>query len=168
MVTKAVLSFTFLEPIDYVIHWWWQVDGSVTEMRCMCGNWGGNADFATLNPHFFNVLSASVNSVYSWKLCLSFLIFRLDACLELLIRTGRLPEAAFLARTYLPSQVSRYRLLILGRNVSNKNCTLIQSPFASISILGWWNSGEKISQKSIRKQRNPLLIQQSMKTFSLD
>ncbi|XP_045712879.1 coatomer subunit beta' isoform X1 [Phyllostomus hastatus] len=36
-----------------------------------------------------------------------FLQGKLDACLELLIRTGRLPEAAFLARTYLPSQVSR-------------------------------------------------------------
>ncbi|CAL9684704.1 unnamed protein product [Knipowitschia caucasica] len=32
---------------------------------------------------------------------------RLDKCLDLLIRTERLPEAAFLARTYLPSQVSR-------------------------------------------------------------
>lgn len=32
---------------------------------------------------------------------------RLDNCLELLIKTNRLPEAAFLARTYLPSQVSR-------------------------------------------------------------
>ncbi|KAK1168440.1 coatomer subunit beta'-like [Acipenser oxyrinchus oxyrinchus] len=36
-----------------------------------------------------------------------FLQGKLDHCLELLIRTGRLPEAAFLARTYLPSQVSR-------------------------------------------------------------
>lgn len=34
-------------------------------------------------------------------------LHRLDQCLELLIRTNRLPEAAFLARTYLPSQVSR-------------------------------------------------------------
>ncbi|XP_028275951.1 coatomer subunit beta'-like [Parambassis ranga] len=32
---------------------------------------------------------------------------RLDKCLELLIKTERLPEAAFLARTYMPSQVSR-------------------------------------------------------------
>ncbi|KAJ0063653.1 hypothetical protein NL108_004772, partial [Boleophthalmus pectinirostris] len=31
---------------------------------------------------------------------------RLDKCLDLLIKTDRLPEAAFLARTYLPSQVS--------------------------------------------------------------
>ncbi|KAM9500244.1 coatomer subunit beta' isoform 2-T2 [Clarias gariepinus] len=36
-----------------------------------------------------------------------FLQGKLDQCLELLIRTNRLPEAAFLARTYLPSQVSR-------------------------------------------------------------
>ncbi|XP_051874476.1 coatomer subunit beta' [Pristis pectinata] len=32
---------------------------------------------------------------------------KLDSCLELLIKTGRLPEAAFFSRTYLPSQVSR-------------------------------------------------------------
>ncbi|XP_047450209.1 coatomer subunit beta'-like [Mugil cephalus] len=32
---------------------------------------------------------------------------RLDKCLELLIKTDRLPEAAFLARTYMPSHVSR-------------------------------------------------------------
>ncbi|XP_075717399.1 coatomer subunit beta' [Rhinoderma darwinii] len=36
-----------------------------------------------------------------------FLLGKIDTCLELLISTGRLPEAAFLARTYLPSQVSR-------------------------------------------------------------
>ncbi|KAA8593760.1 hypothetical protein FQN60_004594 [Etheostoma spectabile] len=36
-----------------------------------------------------------------------FLQGRLDKCLELLIETDRLPEAAFLARTYLPSHVSR-------------------------------------------------------------
>ncbi|CAN9511190.1 unnamed protein product [Ophioblennius macclurei] len=32
---------------------------------------------------------------------------RVDKCLELLIQTDRLPEAAFLARTYMPSQVPR-------------------------------------------------------------
>uniref|UniRef100_A0A672H5A5 Coatomer subunit beta' n=1 Tax=Salarias fasciatus TaxID=181472 RepID=A0A672H5A5_SALFA len=32
---------------------------------------------------------------------------RVDKCLELLIKTDRLPEAAFLARTYMPSQVPR-------------------------------------------------------------
>ena len=36
-----------------------------------------------------------------------FCLCRLEKCLELLVNTGRLPEAAFFARTYLPSQVSR-------------------------------------------------------------
>jgi coatomer subunit beta' len=32
---------------------------------------------------------------------------RVEECLELLISAGRLPEAAFMARTYLPSEVPR-------------------------------------------------------------
>lgn len=36
-----------------------------------------------------------------------YFFFRVDECLELLIRTNRLPEAAFFARTYAPSQISR-------------------------------------------------------------
>ncbi|XP_046891713.1 coatomer subunit beta'-like [Hypomesus transpacificus] len=36
-----------------------------------------------------------------------FLQGKLDKCLDILIKTNRLPEAAFLARTYLPSHVSR-------------------------------------------------------------
>lgn len=36
-----------------------------------------------------------------------FILGRIDECLEVLIKTGRLPEAAFFARTYLPSQVPR-------------------------------------------------------------
>ena len=35
-------------------------------------------------------------------------VIRLEDCLELLCNTGRYPEAAFMARTYLPSEVSRY------------------------------------------------------------
>lgn len=36
-----------------------------------------------------------------------FVLGKLDECLELLIATNRLPEAAFFARTYLPSQINR-------------------------------------------------------------
>lgn len=36
-----------------------------------------------------------------------FLSGDLNACLEILINTNRIPEAAFFARTYLPSQISR-------------------------------------------------------------
>jgi len=37
----------------------------------------------------------------------SFLLGNLEDCLETLIKSGRLPEAAFFARTYLPSEVNR-------------------------------------------------------------
>jgi len=36
-----------------------------------------------------------------------FLLRRIDDCLTLLCDTGRIPEAAFLARTYVPSQISK-------------------------------------------------------------
>ncbi len=36
-----------------------------------------------------------------------FSLGKLEECIDLLIGTNRLPEAAFFARTYLPSQVSR-------------------------------------------------------------
>jgi len=36
-----------------------------------------------------------------------FLLGKVEDCLELLCNTGRVPEAAFFARTYLPSQTSR-------------------------------------------------------------
>ena len=36
-----------------------------------------------------------------------FILGDLERCLDVLIESGRLPEAAFFARTYLPSQVSR-------------------------------------------------------------
>lgn len=36
-----------------------------------------------------------------------FLLGRLEDCLELLITADRIPEAAFLAQTHLPSQMSR-------------------------------------------------------------
>ena len=34
---------------------------------------------------------------------------RLDACVDLLLAAGRIPEAAFFARTYLPSRISEAR-----------------------------------------------------------
>ena len=36
-----------------------------------------------------------------------FFFFRLENCLEILIKSGRLPEAALFAKTYVPSHVSR-------------------------------------------------------------
>ena len=36
----------------------------------------------------------------------AFLLGRLDYCVDLLVGAGRIPEAAFFARTYLPSRIS--------------------------------------------------------------
>ena len=36
-----------------------------------------------------------------------FLLGDLERCLEILIASNRIPEAAFFARTYLPSEISR-------------------------------------------------------------
>ena len=40
----------------------------------------------------------------------AFLLGRLGQCVDILITSGRLPEAAFFARTYLPSRISEVRL----------------------------------------------------------
>ena len=39
-----------------------------------------------------------------------FLMGKLDECVDLLVASGRVPEAAFLARTYVPSRVSEVGL----------------------------------------------------------
>ena len=57
-----------------------------------------------------------LTSDYFWPLWCFFLVslslvffffFRLENCLEILIKSGRLPEAALFAKTYVPSHVSR-------------------------------------------------------------
>lgn len=109
VVTKAVLSFIFLKSTDlflfYIKYHLRQVNSSVKLKQICEGSWG-RFDFAALNPRIF-LLCITVTAFIDITVPPLF-IFRLDACLELLIRTGRLPEAAFLARTYLPSHVSRY------------------------------------------------------------
>ena len=38
-------------------------------------------------------------------------VLQVEECIQLLIDTGRVPEAAFMARTYMPSMISRYSTL---------------------------------------------------------
>ncbi|XP_046572197.1 coatomer subunit beta'-like isoform X3 [Haliotis rubra] len=59
-----------------------------------------------------------------------FSLGRLEDCLEVLVSTGRLPEAAFFARTYLPSQVSRVVSLWRGSlaTVSKKAADSLADP----------------------------------------
>ncbi|KAL1116678.1 hypothetical protein AAG570_005150 [Ranatra chinensis] len=51
--------------------------------------------------------SAGTNGQNNVSFLSYFLLGDLDKCLEILIETDRIPEAAFFSRTYLPSQVSR-------------------------------------------------------------
>lgn len=62
----------------------------------------GNADM--VNRLSEDAAGAGMNNV---AFLTRFLLGDLNACLEILIRTHRIPEAAFFARTYLPSQISR-------------------------------------------------------------
>ena len=55
-----------------------------------------------------------------------FLLGQLDECVDLLVSTGRTPEAAFFARTYVPSRVSE---------VKAESCAET-SPFVQESTLG--------------------------------
>lgn len=56
----------------------------------------------------------------------NFVLGKLDECLELLINAGRIPEAAFFARTYLPNQISRVVGLWKG-SLAQKNVKAAQS-----------------------------------------
>jgi len=55
-----------------------------------------------------------------------FTLGKLEKCLDVLISTGRLPEAAFFARTYLPDQVSRI-VALWRENLAENNPKAAQS-----------------------------------------
>ena len=60
-----------------------------------------------------------------------FLLAQLDKCVDLLVSSGRTPEAAFFARTYVPSRVSEvnsFAVLCLAESL------MLQSLFASTCL----------------------------------
>ncbi|CAL1543677.1 unnamed protein product [Lymnaea stagnalis] len=60
----------------------------------------------------------------------NFVLGKCEECLEILINTGRLPEAAFFARTYLPTQISRVVALWKKyvANINKKSADLLADP----------------------------------------
>ncbi|MFT7803266.1 coatomer subunit beta' [Arapaima gigas] len=86
-----------------------------------------------------------------------FLQGKLDCCLELLIRTNRLPEAAFLARTYLPSQVSRYGSLTPGFGISGwVCCDFSHTPPSRDRVVKLWRESlSKVNQKAAESLADP-------------
>ncbi|XP_028320988.1 coatomer subunit beta'-like isoform X2 [Gouania willdenowi] len=74
-------------------------------------DYGGLLLLATTSGNMGMVGKLSEGAERDGKTNVAFLTYfiqgRVDKCLDLLIKTDRLPEAAFLARTYMPSHVSR-------------------------------------------------------------
>lgn len=87
-------------------------------------DYGGLLLLATASGNADMVGKLAVGADRDGKTNVAFLTYflqgRLDKCLDLLIKTDRLPEAAFLARTYLPSQVSRV-VKLWKESLSNVN-----------------------------------------------
>ncbi len=83
---------------------------------------------------------------------------RLEECLELLINTGRLPEAAFFARTYLPSQTSRVVTLwreSLGK-VNQKAAQSLADPTEYENLFAGLKDAFKTEQFLRPQRRNPI------------
>jgi len=76
--------------------------------------------------------------------------------LELLIRTNRLPEAAFLARTYLPSQVSRV-VKLWRENLATVN-TKVSSVISIIVSLKNVNTAKTFLKLRSRKQLSSIEV----------
>ena len=82
----------------------------------------------------------------------------MEDCLELLIETNRLPEAAFFARTYLPSQISRVVKLWreeLGKK-NEKAAQALADPNDYENLFNGYQNTLKAEQ-FLKKERSTLL-----------
>lgn len=73
----------------------------------------------------------------------------IESCIDLLINTGRLPEAAFMARTYAPSQVSK--VLDLWKNdlkkVNEKAAEALADPFQYPNLFPQFDAAIKAEER---------------------
>ena len=80
-----------------------------------------------------------------------FLTGQVESAIQLLIDGNRIPEAAFLARTYLPSQISRSTTFFISLTVS-----LTFSPFPQCRVLDLWKADLKqINEKAAEALADP-------------
>jgi len=66
-----------------------------------------------------------------------FVTNQLDECIQLLIETNRVPEAAFFARTYLPSRISRCVCVRVCVFVCRAACLFLRSDALCSYVLNW-------------------------------
>jgi coatomer subunit beta' len=87
-----------------------------------------------------------------------FLLGKVEECVELLIESNRIPEAAFMARTYLPSQVSR--IVALWRNdlkkINQKAAESLADPEEYPNLFPDWDAALAAEVK-LREQRTKYL-----------
>jgi coatomer subunit beta' len=87
-----------------------------------------------------------------------FVLGRLEECMQLLIDTNRLPEAAFFARTYLPSQVPRvvemWREELAKTN--GKAAQALADPLSYENLFNDYQATLKTEQ-FLKKERNTVL-----------
>lgn len=85
-----------------------------------------------------------------------FILGKLDKCLDILVNTERIPEAAFFARTYLPSQVPRILTLWkeqLGK-VSEKAAQSLADPIQYENLFPEYKDTLKAEQYATPQRKN--------------
>lgn len=84
-----------------------------------------------------------------------FLLGKVEECVELLIESNRIPEAAFMARTYLPSQVSR--IVSLWRNdlkkINQRAAESLADPEEYPNLFPDWQSA-LAAEANMKEQRS--------------
>ncbi|RNA36252.1 coatomer subunit beta [Brachionus plicatilis] len=87
-----------------------------------------------------------------------FVLGKLEECLQLLIDTSRIPEAAFFARTYLPSQTSRVVKLWREelRKTNEKAAQAIADPTEYENLFAGYQNSVKAEQ-FLQKERQMML-----------
>ena len=109
---------------------------------------------------FFNVVT-----------CMFCDILQVEECIQLLIDTGRVPEAAFMARTYMPSMISRYGTLwhALIYHILHMLMSIIPRCIAIIAFTNWQNERYIIQAWDIilecMRSPSPVLLQSSFFFF---
>ncbi|XP_055335267.1 coatomer subunit beta'-like [Paramacrobiotus metropolitanus] len=81
---------------------------------------------------------------------------KLENCLEILIKSDRLPEAAFFAKTYVPSHINRV-LAIWKEKMGRKNAKAAQAladPIQYPNLFGNFEDGLKAEQFYTRERQN--------------
>lgn len=112
------------------------------------GNAQGIAELASI---------AHEKGEYNIAFICNFLLSNIHDCIQLLIETNRIPEAALFARTYAPSQVSRVVSLwkqSLAKGSSVKMADQIADPTSYENLFADFRVGLEVEQGVVNRSRD--------------